>query len=186
MTGEDAVRAVVDALEATATPYMLVGAFSVSYYGISRSTKDADFVVETKGRPLREFLDRLGPGFELDPQLRFETATGTTRQIIAVPTVPFVVELFQLSRDDHDQERFRRRRPAHLLDRTVSLPSPEDVVVTKLRWALNAGRGKDREDVRGILAVQAGHLDMPYIRSWADRHGTSALLDELLASIPPD
>lgn len=185
MTSEEAVQAVIEALDATGIGYMLVGAFSVSRYGIARSTKDADFVVELGDRSIGDLLRRLGSGFDLDPQMRFERATGTTRQIISVPDVPFIVELFQLSKDDHDQERFRRRRASRLFGLEVWLPSAEDVVVTKLRWALNAGRSKDRDDVRGVLAVQGDALDFPYIRSWTDRHGTSALLDEILASIPP-
>ena len=46
MTPQEATVAVIEALEATDIPYMVVGSFSSNYYGISRSTKDADLVVE--------------------------------------------------------------------------------------------------------------------------------------------
>ena len=67
------------------------------------------------------------------------------------------------------------------LNHNAVLPSPEDVVVFKLRWAVNAGR---REDVRDVIAVQAGFLDWDYICRWTAKHGTRDCLDEILGSIP--
>lgn len=46
MTIGDVTRAMIDALNAAGVPYLLVGSFSSSYYGIPRSTRDADFVIE--------------------------------------------------------------------------------------------------------------------------------------------
>ena len=54
------------------------------------------------------------------------------------------------------------------------------VIITKLRWSKGGNRRKDVDDVQGILAVQAGALDLPYIRTWCDQHGTRALFEQLL------
>ena len=109
----------------------------------------------------------------------------TTRHVMAVVGIPFKIELFQLSDDLHDQERFRRRRQVRLLDRDVWLPTAEDVILTKLRWAVQGGRSKDRDDARDVIAVQGDRLDWEYIRAWSDRHGTRGLLQEIRRSIPP-
>ncbi len=61
------------------------------------------------------------------------------------------------------------------------MPTAEDVIITKLRWA----RSKDRDDVRDVIAVQGDAIDWPYVHAWADQHGTRGLLDEIRASIPP-
>jgi len=118
---------VVDALDGCAIPYLLVGAFSSNHYGIPRSTKDADFVLQLNSAVGADFAHALGEPFELDPQLSFETDTGTYRQIINYRGSPFKIELFLLSNDAHDQERFKRRRQGQLLGRTVrktlSLPN---------------------------------------------------------------
>jgi hypothetical protein len=175
------VVAVIEALEAAAIPYMIVGSLSASAYGVTRSTKDADFVLELGSRSIAEVTQRLGPEFVLDPQLSFETNTGTLRQVISVGDIGFQIELFRLSNDPHDQERFRRRRQtfAPFIQREVFLPTPEDVVVTKLRWILTAARSKDRDDVVDVLSVQRNSLDWNYIHRWCDEHGTRAILDEL-------
>ncbi len=132
----------------------------------------------------RAIADRLGPAFRLDPQLSFETVTATLRHRLELVGQPFQIELFYLSDDPHDQERFRRRRPVPMFGREVFLPSAEDVIVTKLRWA-SSHRSKDADDVRGVIAVQADTIDWPYVYAWCDRHGTRALLDEIRTSIPP-
>jgi hypothetical protein len=68
-------------------------------------------------------------------------------------------------------------------DRDTSIPTPEDVIIMKLRWALKINRPKDRDDDRDVLAVQKGKLDMTYVESWCDRHGTRALLEDLCRSV---
>jgi len=184
MTSEEAAVAVIDALDALAIPYILVGSLSSNYYGIGRSTKDADFVLQLGSRSVREIVGRLGPEFRLDPQMSFETVTMTTRHIVQVASIAFRIEFFNLSEDAHDQERFRRRRQATLLGRQVMLPTVEDVLVTKLRWAIGQ-RSKDRDDVRDVIAVQGNRIDWDYVYSWCDRHGTRAVLEEIRSSIPP-
>jgi hypothetical protein len=83
---------VADALTASGIPYLLAGSFSSNYYGVPRSTKDADFVVELRSGVGRDFLARLGADFETDPQLSFETNTGTYRQLLRHTGSPFKVE----------------------------------------------------------------------------------------------
>jgi hypothetical protein len=185
MTGAEATLAVIEALESMAIPYILVGSLSSSYYGIPRSTKDADFVLQTDAASVRRLAEHLGAPFRLDPQMSFETMTMTTRQILVVAEQPFIIEFFLLSEDPHDQERFRRRQRLQLFNREVSLPTAEDVIITKLRWCLQGSRGKDWDDVRNVIAVQGEKIDWGYVHSWCDRHGTRVILDEIRASIPP-
>src|SRR5262249_17975326 len=89
-----------------------------------------------------------------------ETVTMTTRHVMEVIGSPFKIELFHLSDDPHDQERFRRRRRERAYGREVSLPTPEDVIVTKLRWTQRSlRRSKDWDDVRDVIAVQGDGID---------------------------
>jgi hypothetical protein len=178
--GESITFQVAQALEACGIPFLLSGSFASNYYGIPRSTRDADFVLQAEHAAGPEFAKQLGEDFVLDPQLSFETNTGTLRQGLRHKKKAFKVELFLLSQDPHDQSRFERRRAVQLHDRRLWLPSPEDVVVTKLRWA----RGKDKDDVRDVMAVQRDKLDWGYIEQWCRRHGTLALMEEIRRSLP--
>ena len=143
------VTRVVAALRTLNIPYMVVGSFSSNSYGNRRSTKDADFVIELDHQSISRLSHR---------------------------STAFTVELFLLSDDAHDQERFKRRRVRDIGDDHESfVPSPEDVVVAKLRRAKGGKRSKHIADAKGIVDVQAGQLDEPYLRHWCDIHRTRDL-----------
>ena len=186
MKSEAAVATIVDALEACQIEYMIVGAFSSNAYSIGRSTKDADFVVALRATQLTALMQRLGSDFRLDPQLQFETLTGSLRNVITFVPTKFQIELFRLNqKDEHHLERFRRRRRQLLrvLDREVWIPTAEDVVIQKLRWQ----RRKDLDDVVNVLGVSGPGMDWDYLNSWTQKHGTHALLHDLIkeAAIVP-
>jgi hypothetical protein len=165
MTAEQIVYEVLDALEALGVPHMVVGSFSSNLYGLPRSTVDADFVVEMGDVPVSRLAQQLGPAYRLDPQMSFETA--------------FRVEFFLLSDDAHDRERFARRRPEGFPERQGFVATPEDVVITKLRWSKGGKRQKDLDDVRNVIIGQKGKLDWDYVRRWCAAHGTTELLERV-------
>jgi hypothetical protein len=174
---------VVDALERSGVAYMLVGSYSSNAYGIPRSTRDADFVIELGGVNANTIAALLRPDILIDPQLHFETITGTHRYIATQAGGDFMVELFLLTNDPHHVERFKRRQRVEVEGRALWLPTAEDVVIQKLRWFARARRGKDRDDARDVLAVQKGRLDLDYVRRWCEAHGTTPLLDQLLSEV---
>lgn len=134
---------------------------------------------------LSNLMTELGPTFRLDPQIRFETVTGTTCHIIDAGGGFFRVELFQLSNDPFDRQRFARRRQISVLGRVAYAATAEDVTVMKLRWSGQGRRPKDREDERNLIMSQGDLLDWEYIHRWCDQHGTRQLLEEIHRSIPP-
>lgn len=180
MTIDDVTLRVIDALNASGSAYMLVGSFSSNLYGIPRSTKDADFVVQVEGDLSPVFYQSLGNDFEIEPQLKFETNTGKLKQEMIFRGTPFTVELFRLSNDEFDQERFRRRVAVSLLGRQTFVPQPEDVIVMKLRWF----REKDQPDIRNVMTVQRGNLDWQYIEQWCERLGKTSLMERIRKSVP--
>ena len=177
------VTHVLAALNQAGIAHMLVGSFARNYYADPRSTKDADLVLGvTSGSYLKSFLDALGPDFSLQDQMTFETKTGTFRSTLVHRESGFEVEMFHLSSDLYDQERFRRRRATTYEGQPTHVLTAEDVIVTKLRWA----RGKDRDDVRDVIAMQgSAALDWNYIHHWTGEHGSCAKLDAIRASLPP-
>lgn len=164
--GEEAVYALLDLLNEAQVPYMMVGSFSSNAYGEARSTKDADFVVQLEPKMRQTMLGKLPREFEIDWQVSFETITGHTRQILRIPSIPFEIELFDLSNEPFDQSRFARRQRTALEGHTVWLPTAEDVVVQKLRWAKLGKRDKDMLDAVGILRVRRENLDWEHIEKW--------------------
>jgi hypothetical protein len=177
---------IIDALELQQHRYMLVGSFSSNFYGIPRSTHDVDIVIELADQAIQALTRQLGPRYVAEPQMQFEGVTGTTRHLVDVTGTQFQVELFRTSSDAHDQERFARRIRVDWLGRQVWLPTPEDVIVTKLRWLSHLRRGKDYDDVLGVISVQGPRLDWSYIENWCRQHQTLTFLAEARSAALPD
>ncbi len=61
-----------------------------------------------------------------------------------------------------------------------------EVDATSLRslfeWSVMSGSTRQLDDARGIVRVQGDRLDFDHLRSWADRLGVSATLDQVLGS----
>ena len=179
MKGNDAVFALVRAFDQAGFPYMVVGSYSSNFYGVPRSTKDADMVVHLSAKNWADLPSVLPAGIVIDDQMGFEMVTSTRREILRIPGSAFEIELFRLSHDPHDQARFRRRRPEEIFPGvSVYLPSPEDVIIQKLRWSAAAKRPKDFSDVVAVLQVQGNGLEWDYIRKWCGEHGTLGVLDK--------
>ncbi len=186
MTLEELVQRLTDALDKSSVDYVLVGSLAASFYGVSRATQDADIVVSCAGSAISDVLRALGPEFERDPQLAFETVTATTKTLLREKATGFQIEVFYLSDDEHDQERFARRRHVTMFGRPACVLTVEDVLVTKIRWLAWAGRAKDESDIRAVIQMQYQRVDWTYVEMWCDRHGTRKLLDRLRReSTPP-
>lgn len=185
MNGLDAVGAIIDLLNSRGVPYMVTGSLASNLYGVPRSTKDADFVVQLQGRSVDEIFAPLAGQFRVDPQMSFETVTGTIKHVLRTPDHALVIELFELSQDEHDQSRFGRRVIVRTMGRDTYVPTPEDVIITKLLWYQREHRSKDLNDARNVLATQQKRLDAAYLERWCRTHGTLDLLQQLREQIPP-
>lgn len=185
MTADEAVVAVIDALQQADICYMVVGSLASNLHGIPRSTRDADFVIDVDAGALQRLENGLPPELQLQPQGSFEPVTGTTRHVIELSGSPFVAELFVCGDDPHDRERLARRARVRLFDESAYVATVEDMIITKLRWARDAHRAKDLDDARNMIAVRGDDLDWTYVTKWCAIHGTDRLLRELRESIPP-
>ena len=114
-------------------------------------------------------------GFKFDPQLSFQTFSGSVKNEIGIEGTPFRIELFRLTDQPFDRARFDRRRKVALGGDEVWIPTPEDVILQKLTWS----RPKDQEDILGVVAVNHKTLDREYLDQWAEQLG---LTDELAAA----
>jgi len=179
MMAEDISLRVVKILNEHDVPYMLVGSLSTNFHSIIRSTKDADIVIQAGLAETARLIAWHCDVLTVDPQLGFENVTAMQRIILRADADSFVVELFSLSDDAHDQQRFQRRQRLEWLGEPTWIATAEDALITKLRWAQGAGREKDIVDARNLIAVQGDALDWPYIESWCDRHGSRPLLERI-------
>lgn len=182
MTGDEALFSLLQLLGELEIPHMLVGSYSTNFYGIPRSTKDADLVLQVESEKLAALIRKLPAGIRMDGQSLFEMVTATRKELLHVEGSAFQIELFHLSKDEFDQTRFRNRVSVDYYEGVPTyLPRVEDVIVQKLRWAEGGKRQKDFDDVVAVLKVHQP-IDFDYIEAWCGKHGSLQFLAEARAA----
>lgn len=169
----------LEALNASGINYIVTGSFATNLYAVPRSTQDVDFVVDAKPEELQLLFSQLPKSICVDSQMRFDTITYAYRYDLVVEGLAFGIEIFLMTDDEHNKERFRRKRSGTVQGVKASIPTAEDIIVQKVRWSARGRRVKDVQDVKAIIDAQRNNLDWPYIESWCDKHGTRDLLEQL-------
>ena len=91
------------------------------------------------------------------------------------------VDCFILSSDPIDRLSFSRRRNETIMGIEVALATPEDTILAKLRWSeMSGGSSQQLHDVCDIFRHQLESLDVPYLRTQANRIGILSQVNEYL------
>ncbi|HVY49812.1 MAG TPA: nucleotidyltransferase [Minicystis sp.] len=140
--------------------WYVFGAQAVLAYGEPRLTADVDVLVDAAGAPAAALL---GDFARAGIALRFASSSKHLRAARLLPLVHAATATpvdVVLASSDLQREFLARARRIDLGGVKVPVVSPEDLVVQKVI----AGRRKDLEDVRGILARQRSRLDVARAR----------------------
>lgn len=171
---ERAVRGVVLAMRKARIPYMLIGALALSAWGRPRATLDIDFMILAGDIPDKLVAALEAIGFNRD--LSWERYNPFLKGVQARFRSRHVILDILLRRDAHHDAAFARRRKKYHRGIYIWFPSPEDLILLKLR----AGRQADFEDVLGIFERVGGNLDLGYLSRWGRRLGIVEELNYLI------
>jgi len=182
----DVVRKVISVLEDLGIAYLIGGSFASSFYGISRSTNDADLVAEVRGKHVHVLFEGLKPDFYVSEQaIQRSVETGRHFNVIHSET-QFKVDIFTPRPGGFAQKQLARRLPQEFgagSGINAFFASPEDTVLAKLEWYRRGNEVSEQQwrDVVTVLKVQHDRLDLDYMRDSATELGVSDLLEEALA-----
>jgi hypothetical protein len=165
--------------------YAVVGSLASSARGIPRSTIDGDVVAAISVRDVGRLVAALGGDWYADAeQMKAMVAAGRSFNIIYQPLF-FKFDVFPAV-DEFQQRELERAQEVALLflneSVTCSVVSPEDILLSKLRWYRDGGEVSERQwsDIHGILAITK-NLDFEYVNRWAASLGVSDLLARALS-----
>jgi hypothetical protein len=166
-------------------PYMIGGSGASSVHGLPRTTADIDIVAKVERRHAPSLVSELQKDFYIDEgQILAALEHARSFNVIHYRS-SYKFDIFPLTADSYQQAQFERRRyersalfTGELCDLAVS--SPEDVILSKLRWYRQGGEVSEQQwkDILGVIAVQGGKLDLPYLRAWSAYLGLSLLLEQ--------
>ncbi len=181
---DDRVQRVARTLEDAGIPHAFGGAIALAYAAQPRATTDIDiniFVPESDSEAVLRVLVSMGVAVDIARDSARARRDGQLR----IPWDQTLVDLFFSTTAFHDSARDRIQRVPYG-DSEIRVLSAEDLAVCKILF----NREKDWVDLRELVRLQGGELDVPYIRGWlADFLGIDdtriAHFDALLADTPP-
>ena len=174
---EQFVRTLVEHFNKFRVIYGITGAVAASYYGVPRTTVDADFVINISPRERERFFKSLA---EIEvkadlPRIRRQLKSGYTVVRVSDRLSPHRADLIL------NKEIIERRRGT-VMGVAAYFQSPESLILAKLRMikaTLPRERSfKDREDIRQILANTK--VRKKSLLRLAQEQGTGSILTELI------
>lgn len=173
----DVLKDVCARLEKAQIDYMLTGSMAMNYYAQPRMTRDIDIVVELRESDAEKLVssfepDYFVPGDALLSALR-ERGMFNLLHLDSVVKVDLIVR----KQAPYRQNEFARRVQVQLPGFSAWLVSREDLILSKLAWALDSESELQMRDVRNLLSSK---VDAAYLRQWAPALNVSELLEDCL------
>lgn len=176
---------VIKAFEKLNIPYLIGGSLASALYGTARSTLDADLVAELRPEHVNPLVEILHQDFYIDDGMILDAIQHySSLKIIHLDTA-FKVDVFIAKPRRFDQMQFQRRRLEVVAIEPESrayVATAEDIVLSKLEWYRQGGETSEQQwrDILGVLKIQAGRLDLGYLRELAAELSVADLLERAL------
>ena len=178
---QEFLRDIICRLERLGVPYAITGSIASSFWGTARLTHDVDVVIVLArtdiARATEAFSDRY---YISEPAVADAVARRSMFNVIDFDT-SLKADLWVTKDDPFNQSMLSRSRRVEIVPgQQANVGSPEDVLLHKLVWNKITPSERQLADAAGIAVVQAGNLDLDYLRTWAARQSTSDVLEEVL------
>jgi hypothetical protein len=187
------VRVIVEGLiplfDRLEIPYMVGGSFASSAWGEPRQTHDIDIAVYLSSVGAERLFELTEGEFMLSLS-DMKQAVRSTEEFRAFQMIhfdeTFKVDVFVLHHNEYSEVSMSRIVPYELFPGLmVQFATPEDTVITKLRWFVLGNRVSDKQwnDVVQVLEGRKGQLDEAYMIKWATHFNVLDLLRDAQSQV---
>lgn len=169
-------------LEKLGIEYCVSGGFAVSVWGRPRSTLDLDIVIQLEAQKIPLFLKWLRSlskaGYIDEAAVARAIDKGGEFNFIH-PESGIKVDFWTIKKSDKIGEQELRRRISEKIDgQKVYFISPEDLILSKMRWYKKSQSMRHLEDIEPILKISK--VDLKYLKVQALRQNTLEILRGLI------
>lgn len=162
----DLLFAVAQNLTDIQVPYMLSGSFAMSFYSVSRATRDIDIVACLQQKDVDNLLRVFEEYYTHRPSIEEEISRSGMFNIISYET-GFKIDFIVLKPDDYSQVAFGRRQLKYLDERPLYVIAIEDLVLAKLKWIQQLYSERQYADICNLM--YNSDIDRNYLLYWKDK-----------------
>jgi hypothetical protein len=177
LTEVEVLAIVGERLSRQGIPYMLTGSFALGYYSTPRMTRDLDIVVSLSARDVEALVSVFSSDFYIDADAASSAVASERLFNLMHLESGIKVDLIIRKSSAYRQHEFARRKQVEFGTTTTWIVSVEDLILSKLAWALDSGSEMQHRDVRQLLT---GVIDVDYLRRWAPVLGVDGKLREMM------
>ena len=185
MDESDFLKRLVDKLSESGIPFMLVGSVAASYHGHPRSTFDVDLVVDADEETLCRFARSLGEGYYVSEESVREAFRSRTAFNVIDEATGYKADFIVRKERSFSRTEFSRRMSVGMLNKTLEIATPEDVILSKLEWSKMGSSERQWTDALQVAKTQGKRLDLAYIDRWSAELGVADLWERIREAVFP-
>ncbi|MCK4423984.1 MAG: nucleotidyltransferase [Candidatus Omnitrophica bacterium] len=156
-------------------PGVIIGGIAVSFLARPRTTQDIDMLACLDEELWPDFIC-LGKKFRFNVRYKDALTFAKKNRVLLMRHEPTSIDIdISFGLLPFEEESLERAKKVRLLGITVTLPSPEDLVIMKAV----AHRPIDLEDVRSILEITP-KVDLKRIKRWVKEFANVLEMPEIL------
>jgi len=183
MTPEELLIEVAKILEKLNISYCITGGFAVSVWGKPRATFDIDIVVQLKQAQSFKLISLLrslsGAGY-IDEEAVEKAIRQEGEFNFIHPETGLKVDFWVITKNPVGLKEIKRAIPQTFNGQVIYFISPEDLLLSKLRWYKLSRSDKHLEDARSILKMMDEKIDKHYIKREATKQGILNFWQQLI------
>lgn len=161
-----ALQKVVHVFEEEEISYMIVGGFAMSYYNRFRFTADIDCVLQIYPHDIDRIVAHFPDWKSFSDSFKENAEKGMLFNLTDFETgVKYDFMLYQDS--DYNWTAFERRKQVEFMGIKCSIATPEDLIISKLKWYSISKSAKQLEDIKFLLENTT--LAKQYLEIWTSR-----------------
>lgn len=133
---------------------------------------DIDFVIDPTVPQLDALVSRVeASGAYISREAAQDALLHRTMFNVIDPETGWKADLIIRKDREFSAVEFSRRQSIEFFGTSLHVASLEDVILSKLEWAKLGRSPRQIDDVRGLLRINAGNIDMEYLERWLDALG---------------
>jgi len=157
--------------------YMLTGSLAMNYYAQPRMTRDIDLVLALDEKDVDAFISLFSPDYYVSREAITRALSHKSFFNLIHHETVIKIDCIVRKGSDYRRLEFERRRVIKIQDFDIRIVSKDDLIISKLEWALDSRSEVQLQDVRNLLATG---YDSDYLEKWTRELGLYDLWQECL------